>query len=225
MGDWKDGSWLWGDLGIPASLSSGRAVGIDGLLQLFSAATVSNYQSDSIFWQHEEGDVFTVSSCYNVLCRHYIPFGPDNCYDSAFFAIWKVEVPIKVKAFEWRCFVNKISTKDSLLSKGILNSSSNLECVFCDDFDESLNHSFLLCRNVVIVWKEMVVWIGMCFNSILDFKENFWFWSYFCHFKKVKREKERIVWSLWLLRNDIVFNNSSWNSRGVVWSCKALIWR
>ncbi|XP_058759378.1 uncharacterized protein LOC131632655 [Vicia villosa] len=146
----------------------------------------------------------------------------------AYIAIWKVEAPLKVKAFSWRCFLNKVPTKDSLLSKGILNSSSNLECTFCDEFHESLYHSFLSCRNANIVWREMSDWIGMTFKSILDFKEDFWYWSSYCRAKKVKRGKEGIVWlgiiwSLWLCRNDIVFNNSTWNSRDVVRSCKTLI--
>ncbi|XP_058726950.1 uncharacterized protein LOC131598354 [Vicia villosa] len=230
MGGWKDGCWLWGDLGIPAPTGSGSAAGCLELFQLLSAATVTANQLDSTSWQHEDDRVFSFSSCYNVLYRKYIPFGLNNCYDSAFVAIWKVEVPLKVKVFGWRSFLNKVPTKDLLLNRGILNSSSSLECVFYDDFDESLHHSFLLCRNVAIVWKEMSEWIGLCYISILDFKENFWYWSTFCRAKKVKRGKEEIVllailWSIWLRRNDIVFNNSSWNSRDVVWSCKALIWR
>ncbi|XP_058786925.1 uncharacterized protein LOC131661401 [Vicia villosa] len=64
----------------------------------------------------------------------------------------------------------------------------------------------------------------------IPLKESFWYWSNFCRSKKVKKGKEGIIWlailwSIWLRRNDIVFNNASWNSRDVVWSCKALIWR
>ncbi|XP_058784312.1 uncharacterized protein LOC131659088 [Vicia villosa] len=160
----------------------------------------------------------------------HIPLGPENRFDMAFMAIWKVEAHLKVKAFGWRCFLNKVPTKDSLLSKGILNSSSNLECTFYDEFHESLYHSFLSCWNAGIVWREMSDWIGKTFRSILDFKEDFWYWSSYCRAKKVKRGKEgtvwlAIIWSLWSRRNDIVFNNATWNSRDVVWSYKALIWR
>ncbi|XP_058732291.1 uncharacterized protein LOC131603867 [Vicia villosa] len=200
------------------------------LAHLLSQADLKLEQQDTAYWKQEEDGVFYVSSCYYVLSRRHIPFGPANRYDSVFEHIWKAEVPLKVKAFRLRSFLNKIPTKDLLLNRGILNSSSNLDCVLCEELNETLLHSFLLCRNVAIVWKEMAEWIGLNFNSIDDFKENFWYWSNFCRAKKVKRGIEGIVWlaiiwSIWLCRNDIVFNNSSWNSKDVEWSCKALIWR
>lgn len=79
----------------------------------------------------------------------------------------------------------------------------------------------MLCLNTVIVWKEMADWIRLPFNCFLDLKEIFLYWSSFRRAKKVKRGKEgfvwlAILWSLWLRRNDTVFNNSTWNSRDAV---------
>ncbi|XP_058726062.1 uncharacterized protein LOC131597376 [Vicia villosa] len=222
MGGWIDGSWTWGNFGIPAASLLHSVVDFSSLSQLLAAtASFSPNLSDTACWHQGVEGVFSVSSCYKSLNRQHIPLGPDNRFDLAFIALWKVEAPLKVKAFGWRCFLNKVPMKDSLLSKGILNSTANLECTFCDEFHESLYHSFLSCRNAGIVWREMSDWIGMTFKSILDFKEDFWYLSSYCRAKKVKRGKERIVWlaiiwSLWLRRNDIVFNNATWNSRDVV---------
>ncbi|XP_058783249.1 uncharacterized protein LOC131657919 [Vicia villosa] len=246
MGGWIDGRWLWGDIGIAlptifdvvAAISSADTGAAPSapvlaaewaeLVQLLTAAVVTVNQPNAASWKHDGDGAFSVSSCYNLLCRKFIPFGPTNCFDFAFVAILKVEVPLKVKASEWRSFLNKVPTKDALLIRGILNSSSNLECVICKDFYETLQHSFLLCCNAAIVWMEMSGWIGLSFNNILDFKESFWYWSSFCRAKKVKRGKEGVIWlailwSIWLHRNDILFNNSSWNSRDAVWNCKTLI--
>ncbi|XP_058752626.1 uncharacterized protein LOC131625814 [Vicia villosa] len=248
MGGWIDGRWFWGDLSIslptvfgapaaPGSVFSSvdtspsvLAASLSELAWLLNDVVVSVNQPDGAVWRKHDDGVFSVSSCYNLLCRNYIPFGPANCFDSAFVALWKVDVPLKVKAFGWRSFLNKVPTKDALLHRGILNSSSNLDCVTCNIFSESLQHSFLLCRNTATVWMEMSEWIGLGYTNFLDFKESFLYWSSFCRVKKVKRGKEgviwlAIIWSIWLHRNDVVFNDTSWNSRDVVWNCKALIWR
>ncbi|XP_058726431.1 uncharacterized protein LOC131597775 [Vicia villosa] len=153
---------------------------------------------------------------------------PANRYDAAFKDIWNVNVPLKVRFFGWRCFRNRVPTKDSLRNKGILPISSNLGCVFCDNGTESILHSFLFCQNAGIVWKEIAEWIGIPFTIGVDLKDSFLNWSNSCRAKKVKSGKIGTVWlatlwSLWLSRNDIVFNNGSWNSRDVVWSCKALV--
>ncbi|XP_058747131.1 uncharacterized protein LOC131620130 [Vicia villosa] len=231
MGGWREGRWIWGDFSIPAAAPLQISDDVNRLCLMLDGAPVLRPDSpDTARWQHGVDGIFAVSSCYNWLNLQHIPPGPDDRFHSAFSAIWKVEAPAKVKAFGWRCFLNKLPTKDSLLRKGILNSSSNLECAFCGDCHESLLHSFLSCRNSVIVWREMSDWVGMNYQSFTNFKEGFCHWSSFCRKKKVKKGKEgifwlAIIWSLWLRRNDIVFNNASWNSRDVVWSVKALMWR
>src|SRR4051812_17103843 len=108
--------------------------------------------------------------------------------------VWKAEVPLKVNAFGWRSFLDKIPTKDLLLKKCILLSSSSVDYVLCEEVNETLIHSFLSCRNVNIVWKEMSELIGLTFNCFEDMKENFWYWSNFFRTMKVKKGKEGIIW-------------------------------
>ncbi|XP_058774343.1 uncharacterized protein LOC131648617 [Vicia villosa] len=196
---------------------------LNSIAQMLTEAGLTGSHADFAVWKLQTNGVYTVASCYHFLCSHFVPFGPANRYDSAFIDIWKIDVPLKVKAFGWRCFINKVPTKDSLLFKGIIAYTSNLDCVFCADCNESLLYSFLSCRNAGIVWREMAEWIGLPFKIGLDFKEGFIYWSSFCRSKKVKSAKVgtvwlAILWSLWMRRNDIVFNNGSWNSRDVVWS-------
>ncbi|XP_058726842.1 uncharacterized protein LOC131598240 [Vicia villosa] len=171
-------------------------------------------KSDGAVWKLEQDGMFTVASCYLSLCKNYIPYGPVNRFDSAFKDIWKVGVPLKVRFFGWICFLNKVPTKDSLWRKGILSNTLSIDCVFCENCNESILHSFLLCRNAGIVWREMAEWIGIPFKLGVDLKDSFLTWSSFCHAKRVKSRKTGVVWlatlwNLWLRRNDIVFNDGS----------------
>lgn len=48
-----------------------------------------------------------------------IPCGPPNKCDMAIEIVWKLEVPFKIKVFGWRLFVNRLSTIDLLMYRGI----------------------------------------------------------------------------------------------------------
>ncbi|XP_058784261.1 uncharacterized protein LOC131659033 [Vicia villosa] len=162
--------------------------------------------------------------------KRYISFGPANRYDLVFSLVWKNDVPLKVRAFGWRCFWNMISTKDMLNNRDILPSSSNLLCAFCNAYPESPCHSFLDCQKVEGIWKDIAGWLGLSHAKNVGFKESFLMWGSSCRNLKFKRGKEgsvwlAVLWSLWICRNDIFFNDVEWNARDVTWSCKALLLR
>lgn len=204
LGGWINGVWNLREFGVINPVVSVCNAESDNLCLLLAAAATTVGRTDTVRWLPSSNDSFTVSSCYKILSNSFVPFGLSNRYDSVFASIWKMEVPIKVKALGWRCFLNKIPTRDNLLVRGILNSSFNLSCVFCEVGESSI-HSFLCCRKVFEVWKEMTDWIDMPFHPIIGFKASFWHCSSPCFRLNIKRGKVgcvwlAIVWSLWLRR-------------------------
>lgn len=168
---------------------------------------------DSPVWTFSSDGNFSVSSCYGALCSGYITFDPLNRYDIAFSLIWKVQVPLKVRFFGWRCLMDKILSKEKLLHRGSLNFVSNSACVFCNGVLESSSHLLLNCRVVELVWKDMAEWLELEFNSMNNFREIFLVWRYLCIQKNTKRCRVgsvwlAIIWSLWLCRNCIIFKNN-----------------
>lgn len=107
---------------------------------------------DRSVWDSSKDLAFSVASCYAELRKMGIPCGPHNIYDNAFASIWKVDVPLKVRVFRWRCFANRIPWKDPLLQRGIINLFFNLDCVFCGSLPESYVHLFMGCHEVKKVW-------------------------------------------------------------------------
>lgn len=122
---------------------------------------------------------FLVSSLYlfSTLCR--VPHGLRNKFDKVLALICKIEVLFKVKAFGWRCFLNKLLMKDLLLSRGNISTLSDCKCVFCGCTDESLIHSFLTCNVSYLIWREMTYWIGMVDYLVTCSKESFFSWIVF----------------------------------------------
>lgn len=155
MGGWIGGKWQWGDFGIIDSSNPSLEVVRPALCELLPAPNSGLKGVDAAHWLLTADGAFSVSLSYKELLNYCIPFGPFNRYDCVFSNIWLVYVPLKVKAFGWRCFKNKIPTRDSLMLRGILDPSSNLSCSFCEEFEETLSHSFLCCSLVVEVWKDM----------------------------------------------------------------------
>lgn len=119
---------------------------------MMSASVPTMTGLDGAAWKQTEDGNFTVSSCYLALCKRYSPYGLFIHFNYVDTSVWKVDALLNVKTFGARCFINRIPIKDLLACRGILPFNSNLDCVFCEDFAESLGLSFLTCRKVEVVW-------------------------------------------------------------------------
>ncbi|XP_058782971.1 uncharacterized protein LOC131657611 [Vicia villosa] len=230
-GGWINGEWHWNDFGNPIFPDSETGAAAMLRLLLGQQPSVSMVcAADVPRWRRTEDFRFSLSSCYGALCVRYTQYGPPNCFDFVWDYLWKIEAPLKCKAFEWKCFLNRIATKDLLVHRDISFAPSNLACVFCDGCAESSSHYLLLCQRVNEVWLQIASWIGLSDYKAGDFKESFWKWHLFCRRKNLKKGKVGCVWlttiwSLWVFKNGIIFKDWVWNSRDAVWGVKALLWR
>lgn len=75
---------------------------------------------DSVQWIEGLDGKFSVKSCYNILNSKHILYGPLGEFDKALSNVWKMEVPTKVKAFRWCCFIDRLPTRGALSNRGIL---------------------------------------------------------------------------------------------------------
>ncbi|XP_058774199.1 uncharacterized protein LOC131648460 [Vicia villosa] len=233
MGGWLNGVWSWGNLGInPLSLvDNSIALELEALGSLLEGYGPCSREADVLEWKADSDGVFSVASCYNFFAGFRIPYGPSNIFDGALSLIWKVEVSFKVKAFGWRLLVNRLSTKDLLLLRGILFSEEASKCVFCGIDPKSMAHSFFVCPMVKLVWDSVACWFGKpCGGTVENVLGCFSDWFFFCTKKKVKEGKIGVVWfatvwTLWLYRNGVCFRNEVWNVDNTIWSIKVLVWK
>ncbi|XP_058733735.1 uncharacterized protein LOC131605395 [Vicia villosa] len=254
MGSWQEGVWVWGCFGLQHnssnsqhtdSLSATDVVAnsqgeghnfftpwneqLARLMQDLQEVELDFNSQDTIQWMEGDDGSFSVKHCYKILNARHYPYGPLGEFDKAYQTVWKMEVPLKIKAFGWRCFIDRIPTSSGLSSKGIILISSS-SCVFCCNHDDFSAHLLLLCHNVDLVWREIADWIGFEDYKARDFKESFLKWYYFGKKSYVRKGKEGVVWlavlwHLWTVRNRIVFRGDSWNISNIVWGVKALVWR
>jgi hypothetical protein len=92
--------------------------------------------------------------------------------------LWKNNVPSKISIFGWRLLLEKLATREALFDKGVISNQGERSCVFCYSNEESLNHLFLHCKVVGIVWQQIFNWMSLDFftqvlcNNTLSYLET-----------------------------------------------------
>lgn len=156
MGGWSHSIWRWGDFGVSsgAYVAGGLAEKLQCLREQLCDWQPVLGSSDSAFWMPESDGIFSIISCHKLISSQRIPHGPSDRFDSVLGSVWRMEVPIKIKSFGWKCFVNILPSKEQLSYRGII-FISNHSCVFSCCNCETTLHSLLVCHVVDLVWKDM----------------------------------------------------------------------
>ncbi|KAI8570885.1 hypothetical protein RHMOL_Rhmol01G0073500 [Rhododendron molle] len=96
----------------------------------------------------------------------------------------------------------------------MLPEGQSVICPCCSLIVETPEHLFLLCQFAWDVWSLILDWWHVrwvCPASLLDLF-TWWLDFGFKNLEKFLWETtfHATIWSVWLVRNDIVFNNASW---------------
>ncbi|KAG5541489.1 hypothetical protein RHGRI_021344 [Rhododendron griersonianum] len=106
-----------------------------------------------------------------------------------------------------------ISTRSALVRRGILNLEHG-SCPFCNLEEETPSHILIMCDVARRKWNGVLVWWKLVWVSPATVKNLFLFWNGF-NFKNLEKACWQAtffatLWTLWLCRNDKVFNNKTW---------------
>jgi len=104
----------------------------------------------------------------------------------------------------------------------------DLTCPFCGREEEEASHLFIHCMKILPIWWETMSWMNI--KSSLPLKPK-------CHFLqhsyvqvdgiRVKRWQcwwLAVVWSIWQMRNRIIFSNATFNGNKLIEDAMFLIW-
>ena len=169
----------------------------DKLLQLVNwlmHISLPNTQ-DVFVWGLTPSGIFTVKSMYLDLLNDQ----PNYMHKF----IWKMKVPLKIKIFMWFLHRKVILTKDKLVKP---NWHGNQKCCFCEQ-DESIQHLFFDCQFARIVWRL----IHMSFSLAPSKTVTNLFGNWLKGISKLVPKNIRVgvyvvLWTVWNMRNDLVFN-------------------
>ncbi|XP_022021317.1 uncharacterized protein LOC110921327 [Helianthus annuus] len=148
-------------------------------------------------------------------------YGPTRMKTPSLLNKW---CPIKVNFLTWRLFLNRLPTKEALLRRNFHITSS--ECVFLEETVESGDHLFAACSFTQEIWEELLRWCRIatpfffCVRGVLDLHTH-------CRGSRrwqkiVDSVVQMVIWCIWRMRNDAVFNNKRAAVKNVVEKIKVL---
>uniref|UniRef100_A0A7C8ZX61 Reverse transcriptase zinc-binding domain-containing protein n=1 Tax=Opuntia streptacantha TaxID=393608 RepID=A0A7C8ZX61_OPUST len=120
---------------------------------------------------------------------------------------WK---DVLVELMAWLALLGKLNTRERLVKKRIIPAELN-KCTFCSNHSEDINHLLLSCQISWRVWKAIAEELGgqiTCPNSIRSFYAD-WLNQRFANRTRRKLWIATFfatIWSLWMKRNGIIFN-------------------
>lgn len=171
-------------------------------------------RGDNLVWHHNANGIYSVKSGYHISNQSRLvadQFKPQSSFQpnpKLWKAIWKLNIPNKVKNFWWRVCRNSLASKENLFRRKC--ATSNV-CPICNSHVESIEHLLFFCSWTRAVWfgsnilfngscgapKSAIQWTANVFDSMSngdasDFIATVAF----------------IAWYIWKSRNDFVFRNT-----------------
>lgn len=129
--------------------------------------------------------------------------------------LWKAAAPPKIQFFGWLAWRGRVKTAAFLQRIGVLDGNADILCAFCREEIEIVNYVLLHCPMIwrvrfgILSWWDVRWAIPSSVQTLLQ-------WWAGAKFKKKEMCIWKIVplillWSVWKLRNDIVFNRGQAN--------------
>lgn len=140
-------------------------------------------------------------------------------------SVWHSFAPSNAKAFAWRCILDRIASGENLLKRNVLGSVSDASCRLCPGLIESCSHLIFTCPFASAVWKGCFNWFGL--DTVLPHEPR----PHYLQFLFGWNNTQNVilssiwvaaVWSLWLQRNDRIFNGGQ---QGVSETLELVKWR
>ncbi|KAK1360505.1 hypothetical protein POM88_044979 [Heracleum sosnowskyi] len=139
--------------------------------------------------------------------------------DCSFNRIWMQKVPPKVQLFMWKV-LNGIVPSKALLFHRLGNFIENRNCDLCMVQLEDLNHILWECTTAIQTWRKVLDWWGFHLRPIFKCLNETWVAASWYKELELKQVWEIVLvatlWTLWLNRNQRLFNSSRVSLEGIV---------
>ncbi|XP_009105597.2 uncharacterized protein LOC103831468 [Brassica rapa] len=162
---------------------------------------------DKLIWLGTTSGEYTMKSGYLKALESSPTSPPPNRAIDWNKGVWQLEVAPKIKLFLWKIFQGALAIGDRLVTRNI---STGTGCKTCNNV-ESINHLFLHCDIAYKVWK--LAPFSSCIDSrrLLDLNTAWQGLSKLVCLPPTGISTGPlapwILWSLWLARNNRLFNN------------------
>ena len=221
MGSHKDNGWEWHFLWRRPLFDCEIDSAINFLGEV-EGRPIQQQGDDEWEWIGHPSGTYSTHNAYQFLWEGGAAGSKEDC----FAEIWKLRIPRKTAVFAWRLFKDRLPTKKNLHRRQV--QIMDLLCPFCGRVEEEASHLFIHCTKIQPIWWETMSWMNI--KSVLSLNPK-------CHFLqhsfvqvdgiRVKRWQcwwVAVAWSIWQMRNRIIFSNEIFNGNKLVEDAMFLIW-
>jgi len=199
---WFEGTlWKW-TLAWIRELSQTELQQLNELTALLSQHYPRQGQEDIVLWKGQK------SYSVKELQRHV---SLEVEINSIVCTVWMKLVPPKVEFFMWLTLLGKLNTRQRLCDKGTLPKNQSA-CTFCTLRPESINHVLLTCPHSQKIWKSIAEEMGQLLTLSGSFKQHYERWMTTSWRNGLSKKVWAstffaVAWSIWLTRNEIIFQH------------------
>jgi len=181
-------------------------------------------RKDRWLWRLDSSSNYNVRSAYKFLNEQF-----HLASEVQLPPIWHKDVPLKVVLFAWRLFRDRLSTKDNLFRRRIIDIEAQ-SCAGGCGLVETSSHLFLHCNLFGSVWNHIYRWVGVSAVMPANVADHFIQFSHIGGVAKTRRSILQVIWfaatwELWKERNNIIFNTIESPISQVVDKIKAVTFR
>ena len=186
---------------------------VDGLFGVEDAEMIKripfsrSVAEDTLYWPYSASGHYTCRSGYRFLKEESellaSPQAPPICDKKVWKAIWKLQVPPKIRNFIWRACRNALPTKQALMRRKIV---ADLICERCKLDVEDAEHALWSCPELDVVWADQVPWK---FRHEVGFSRVKELLSWMVEKGAPLEQFAFMAWSVWSQRNKVCLNLQS----------------
>ncbi|KAF5194128.1 hypothetical protein FRX31_016282 [Thalictrum thalictroides] len=199
---------------------------LEELLQVLVQVEFTDDQ-DSWRWQGIRQGSFSVRSMYEKLIHEWgSRIGVAQPFPMKL--VWRTPIAPNCKFFFWQVILGRVLTKDHLIHRGTTISPV---CSLCSMMNETISHLFLHCLLALEVWftitgpRRRVFTHILCSDSV---EELLIAWPASLGTEIGRRSWSAlpyaVIWVLWKIRNDAIFNSRMSSVDRICVEIKAYIW-
>ncbi|KAL5180969.1 putative ribonuclease H protein [Glycine soja] len=208
MGMYQDMGWEW-NFSWRRALFDNEITSAANFLRDIAEIKIQQQVSDTWEWSADPEGQYSTRSAYGLIGEEAIDSSQEECFEK----LWRIKVPARFLVFAWRLLRDRLLTRKNLQRRQIQLTDSL--CPLCRTQQEDASHLFFHYSKVQPIWWETMSWLQVKGAFPLSPQQHF------LHHLGVQPTGVRnnrwhcwwlaLTWSIWKLRNSIVFSNANFD--------------
>ncbi|KAE8681880.1 hypothetical protein F3Y22_tig00111300pilonHSYRG00005 [Hibiscus syriacus] len=175
---------------------------------------LSELVEDSLSWSASGDGLFSVKSCRKSLGS------VDGSNDLWLKGVWMGFAPPRVEAFLWQLAHQKLAVKAELVKRGV-SLGEDIQCPFCKNHEETVQHLFISCFVVWKLWNNITSFWDISLVLPQDPPALLSFWGELRGNSTIWKFIPGVIfWSIWKARNAMVFEGSNLDSMSLFFTVR-----